>query len=143
MNTSRLGNIGEAKLLWEFVKKQIPVYTQFGDSEKVDIVADFNGKLNRIQVKTSEKVNDGRISWNIKGTTLVKGKLVNHKYTKEEVDYFGLYNLETDLLLLIPIESITCQTSITFTYPFVYCKTASANHNWEDYTLDKILSSDV
>ena len=58
--------------------------------------------------------------------TFTKGISV---YTKDEIDYFGLYNVEADLLLLVPIESITCQTAITFTYPFVYCKTASANHN--------------
>ena len=58
MNTSRLGNIGEAKLLWELVKRQIPTYTQFGDSEKVDIIAEFNGKLNKIQVKTSDSLKE-------------------------------------------------------------------------------------
>ena len=55
MTTKQLGNIGEAKALAKFVELQIPVYIPFGDNEKSDLIADFNGKLNKIQVKTSEE----------------------------------------------------------------------------------------
>lgn len=50
----QLGNIGEAKALAKLVSMNIPVYVSFGDNEKADLVADFNGKLNKLQVKTSE-----------------------------------------------------------------------------------------
>lgn len=52
MTTKQLGNIGEAKL----VSMNIPVYVSFGDNEKADLVADFNGKLNKLQVN-SKMVN--------------------------------------------------------------------------------------
>ncbi len=55
MTTKQLGNIGEAKTLAKFVELMIPVYVPFGDNEKSDLIAEFNGRLNRIQVKTSEK----------------------------------------------------------------------------------------
>lgn len=55
MTTKQLGNIGEAKTLAKFVGLQIPVYIPFGDNEKADLIAEFNGKLNKIQVKTSEE----------------------------------------------------------------------------------------
>lgn len=55
MTTKQLGNIGEAKALAKFVELQIPVYIPFGDNEKSDLIADFNGKLNKVQVKTSEE----------------------------------------------------------------------------------------
>ena len=55
MTTKQLGNIGEAKVLAKFVELQVPVYIPFGDNEKADLVAEFNGKLNKIQVKTSEE----------------------------------------------------------------------------------------
>lgn len=44
MNTSSIGNIGEAQVLYEFVKRGIPVYTPFGDGYEVDLIAIFNGK---------------------------------------------------------------------------------------------------
>lgn len=55
MNSKRIGNIGEAQVLNKFVSLGIPVYIPFGDNEKADLIAEFNGKLNKIQVKTSQK----------------------------------------------------------------------------------------
>lgn len=69
METKRLGNIGEAVAISSFVKHCIPVYIPFGDDEKVDLVADFNGKLNKIQVKTSEKANDGKMIFDLTSST--------------------------------------------------------------------------
>lgn len=138
-NTKRIGNVGEAKALAEFVARQVPVYLPFGENERCDLVAEFGGKLNKIQVKTSEKVKDGTITWNIKSVTGTKGNYSTHKYTKQEIDYFVLYNVETNLLLLVPLDKITARTSISFTYPFVECKTTKQN-NWEDFTFDKVLS---
>lgn len=48
MNTKNVGNVGEAITLAEFVKRGIPVYIPFGENERADLVAEFNGKLNKI-----------------------------------------------------------------------------------------------
>lgn len=53
MTSKQLGNIGEAKALAKLVSMNIPVYVGFGDNERADLVAEFNGKLNKLQVKTS------------------------------------------------------------------------------------------
>ena len=37
----------------------IPIYIPFGDDEKADLIAEFDGKLNKIQVKTSIKSKNG------------------------------------------------------------------------------------
>lgn len=54
MNSKVIGNIGEAITIAEFVRRGIPVYTSFGENER----AEFNGKLNKIQCKTSERFED-------------------------------------------------------------------------------------
>lgn len=51
MVSKNIGNIGEAKVLAKFVELGIPTYLPFGDNEKADLIANFNGKLNKIQVK--------------------------------------------------------------------------------------------
>ena len=61
MNTKDIGDIGEAVTLSELIKLQISVYLPFGENSPCDLIADFNGKLNRIQVKTSKEVKDGKI----------------------------------------------------------------------------------
>lgn len=43
MATKQLGNIGEAKALAKLVSMN--VYVSFGDNEKADLVAEFNGRL--------------------------------------------------------------------------------------------------
>ena len=51
MNSKDKGNIGEAIVLAEFTKRQIQVAIPFGDNARYDLIAEFNGKLNKIQVK--------------------------------------------------------------------------------------------
>ena len=66
LNSSQLGNIGEVRVLSEFVKLGIPCYIPYGDGNMVDLVADFNGKLNRIQIKTTRALNrTGAMEWNV------------------------------------------------------------------------------
>ena len=48
MNTKDKGNIGEAVILAEFMKKGISVSIPFGDNARYDLIAEFNGKLNKI-----------------------------------------------------------------------------------------------
>ena len=140
MNQNKMiGDIGEAVCIAEFVKRDIRVYIPFSENSSTDLVADFNGKLNKIQIKTSEKLEDGKIKWKLCSTIIKNGKSTRHFYTEDEIDYYCLYNIETSLCLLIPTSDIKNKTEITFTYPFVFCKTANFNHNWEDYTFDKIL----
>ena len=69
MNSKAIGNIGEAKVLCKFVELGIPVYIPFGDNEKSDIIADFNGKLNKIQVITSLKAEDGKMVFDLTSST--------------------------------------------------------------------------
>ena len=68
-----IGNLGEAKVLAKFVELGIQVYTPFGDGSVVDLIADFNGKLNRIQVKSTEKDANGALIFSICSTTIQKG----------------------------------------------------------------------
>jgi len=51
MNSKNKGNIGESQALAEFTKRGIQVSIPFGDNARYDLIADFNGKLNKIQVK--------------------------------------------------------------------------------------------
>ena len=102
-NTSAIGNIGQAKVLSKFVELGIPVYTPFGEGYTVDLIAEFNGKLNRIQIKTTENVHDNSyMLWRISRQQGFHGNKV--KYDSGEIDYFALYCIESDILCLVPID---------------------------------------
>lgn len=98
LSSKQLGNIGELKAALEFAKFGIPVYFPFGDNESADLLAEFNGKLNRIQVKSTTSNNGASVTFSLKSS--MRGYV--HHYTKEEVDYFALYDAVDDKLYLIP-----------------------------------------
>lgn len=136
-NTKSIGNIGEAVTLTAFVKRGIPVYTSFGENERADFIAEFKGKLNKIQVKTSQKINNNKIVWRLTTNTTTG----NHKYSELEVDYFALYNIETDLLLLVPIQDLKGRSRVQFEIPYKLSKNQYPTLNYQDYLFDKIVSS--
>lgn len=139
MTTKQLGNIGEAKALAKLVSMNIPVYVSFGDNEKADLVADFNGKLNKLQVKTSEKLEDGKFTTSLKSSTIRNQVNYVHKYDSSEIDYFIVYNLESDILLMLPIEEFEHRNAVTFRVPYVETHNQHKSLNYEDYLFDKII----
>lgn len=143
MNTKRLGNIGEAKVLCKFVEMQIPVYQAFGDIEKADLVAEFNGKLNKIQIKTSEKFENDQFVVDLTSSTIRKQKDYRHKYSKDEIDYFAVYNLQSDILLLLPISEFENKTAIKINIPYKPSHNQYKAINWEDYTFEKIINQNI
>lgn len=139
MNTKQLGNIGEAKALCKFVSLHVPVYQAFGDNERSDLIADFNGKLQRIQVKTSEKCEEGKMTFSLVSSTMHRKNGVKHKYTKEEVDYFALYNIESDILLLVPIELVLGRTMVTFKLEYKESRNQFKALDWRDFEFENII----
>lgn len=117
MNTKGIGNIGEAKVLCKFVELGIPVYLPFGDNERSDLIAEFNGKLNRIQVKTSVKAENGKMIFDLTSSTVHRSNGVKHKYTDNEVDYFACYNIARDKIFLVPVDEPRSAITIRYEKP--------------------------
>lgn len=138
MNTKSVGNIGEVKVLAKFVELGIPVYLPFGDNEKADLIADFNGKLNKIQVKTSIKAEDGKMIFDITSSTQHRKNGIKHVYTPEEIDYFACYNIERQCILLFKVNEVP-NTSITVRYEKPKNGQIVEIRLEEDYLIDKIL----
>lgn len=103
MNSKRIGNIGEAKVLAKFVEMGIPIYIPFGDDEKADLIAEFDGKLNKIQVKTSIKSKNGCSIFDLTLSTAHRTNGERRKYLNSEIDYFALYSLDRDKIYLMKV----------------------------------------
>lgn len=139
MTTKQLGNIGEAKALAKLVSMNIPVYVGFGDNERADLVAEFNGKLNKLQVKTSEKFEDNQFVVSLKSSTIRNQNHYYHTYNASEIDYFVIYNLESDTLLLLPIKEFENRTQVKFRIPYIETHNQYKSLNYKDYLFDKII----
>lgn len=103
MNSKRIGNIGEVKVLAKFVEMGIPIYIPFGDDEKADLIAEFDGKLNKIQVKTSIKSKNGCSIFDLTSSTAHRTNGERRKYLNSEIDYFALYSLDRDKIYLMKV----------------------------------------
>lgn len=138
MNSKKIGNIGEAKALCKFVELGIPVYIPFGDNEKADLIAEFNGKLNKIQVKTSQKAEDGKMIFDLTSSTQHRKNGEKHIYTDNEIDYFVCYNIQRDKIFLIPVNE-TPSTSITIRYEKSKNNQIQNIKFEQDYLIDNVL----
>lgn len=138
-NTTNIGNVGYAKVVAKFTELQIPIYTPFGEGYTADLIAEFNGRLNKIQVKTTECLHDDSyMYWRITKQEGFHGNRV--KYTSNEVDYFALYCIETDVLCLVPFDR--AQGSVIQIRLDSYTgRRYKTMHFVSDYTFEKILSN--
>lgn len=139
MNTKKVGNIGEAKILAKFVEMGIPVYLPFGDNEKADLIAEFHGKLNKIQIKASSIDSDGVMKFSV-CSRASKSQSMAHTYTENEVDYFAFYNIPRNEYLLIAFKDCQAKDTIAFRYEKPKNNQSKGINMNYDFTFEKILN---
>lgn len=136
MNNKTKGEFSEARTLYEFQKYGIPVCVPWGDNQRYDMIADFNGKLNRIQIKTSNEEENGSIKCYCRSSQ-------NHTTNKQcdkyvgEVDYFVFYNQNYDVIALVPMEVIGDKSVISLRIAPTKNGQKKGVKFFEDYTFDK------
>lgn len=102
------GTLGEAAVMKDLITKDFVVFKEFGDRSRIDLIAEKNGALSRIQVK-AKHLNRGMFA-------LEKGKSgpgYSYIYRKEDIDIFAVYVFEIDKVFYIPIETFNEQSSLT------------------------------
>ena len=111
---SMQGNLGLAKAINYFVSHSIPVSIPLNDTQKYDLVADFNGKLQRISVKTSRNTSTEGKTYQVqlRNTGGSSGKSIIRLFDNETVDYLFIYTAD-DKMYLIPTEDIQVTNAIT------------------------------
>lgn len=97
------GDVNELRCMLAFEEKGYCVSIPFDGSSKYDFIADVEGKLLRIQCKSSHFYNDDTsISFSCTCSTTNTQKTTRHFYSKEQIDYFmTVFNAYT---FLVPVE---------------------------------------
>lgn len=135
-NSKSKGQLGEAKALYEFQKYNIPVCIPWGDNERYDLIAEFDGKLNRIQVKVCNEEHYGSITCYCKSST---NHTTNKHYTtyENQVDYFIFVNLTYDLIALVPFEATEGKQTMSLRLRPTTNGQVKGIKFFEDFTFDK------
>lgn len=92
MNTKQLGTIGELKAQYDFIKAGFDVSIPIGDYCAYDLIIVKEGKIFKIQVKSCEKIVDGRMKFDLTS----RNYYIDKKYDTQDCDYFYFYCLENE-----------------------------------------------
>ncbi len=107
------GNLGLGKAIDYFTSCSIPVAIPLNDTQKYDLIADFNGKLQRISVKTS-RCTDNNISFSVqlRNTGGSSGENKTRPFDNTSCDYVFVYTANEELYL-IPSNIIEAKNAIS------------------------------
>jgi hypothetical protein len=144
--TQSIGNLNELKCIARFIELGYECSIPYGNGAKYDFIADINGKLIRIQCKSSSFSRSGgvidknaiQIS-TVSQTTNTK-KTIRHLYDDSQIDYFA--TCFDDQVYLIPVNE--CSTTKTLRFKPPLNKNNKYNKA-EDYKIENFIpiSSDL
>lgn len=102
-NNNYHGHLGERVFCVEAIKRGLRVSEPINHESAYDFIVDFNGKLSRIQVKTSNRTfKNGNYT-----VLLLRGNSNKRKYTKEDIDFFAVWRSELNIWYIIPVENVS------------------------------------
>lgn len=93
------GDLGEAMILADVVRRGYKVALPLGDDWPFDLVVYRNGKFERVQCKYTE--SDGKV---IHARCMSASDWVQYKYTSKDIDWLVVYDKTTDACYYIPAE---------------------------------------
>lgn len=94
-----MGECVEAMVTAEFLRAGFSVLRPAGNSSRYDLAVDTGKEILRIQVKSSH-IKDGYIRFKLYSHP---GGYPIHRYTREEIDLFAVYNFETNKIYILPV----------------------------------------
>lgn len=136
LNSKQKGNLTELLCMAAFYSRGYNVCQPFGENSRYDFIADVDGILIRVQVKTSRQIGDGVYEFSCRSMHANnRNKVISKKYTKNEIDFFC--SVIENKFILVPVEECSTAKAI---------RTKSCSNNrqkhanmLEDYELDKII----
>lgn len=115
-----------------FLEQGYNVYTPVSPDTRIDFIAEIEGTLIRIQVKSSHEVATG-IEFSTTSSWVNTKEVIQKGYTKEEIDFFATYY--NGKVYLIPVEICGKRDKILSFEPNSF----SPYTLLEDYEAEKIL----
>ena len=89
LSSKQKGNLTELKCLSAFYELGYQCSIPYGENSRYDLIADIDGKLIKIQCKTSREVEQGVIEFSCRSCRSNTQSNLRRRYTSEEVDYFA------------------------------------------------------
>ena len=118
LNQKQKGNLTELQCLTAFYEYGCHVSLPYGENSRYDMIVDVNGKLLKVQVKTSSLKNpddDSAIEFSCRSSHVNAKGVQNIRYTANEIDYFATF--WKGICYLIPIQECSVSKTLRFAPP--------------------------
>ena len=117
LSSKQKGNLTELQCLTAFYEQGCHVSLPYGENSRYDMIVDVNGKLLRVQVKTSslKKEDENAIEFSCRSTRVNSQGVVSNRYTSNEIDYFATF--WKGVCYLIPITECSVSKTLRFVPP--------------------------
>ena len=115
LTTKQKGNLTELQCLAAFMEHGCGISIPYGDNSKYDFIADIDGQLFKIQVKTSSLKDENAIKFSCRTTHVNCNGVKNERYSEEDVDFFATY--WEGKCYLVPIRECSVEKTLRFVPP--------------------------
>lgn len=112
------GSVAEKYVEIDLINKGYFPYSPVLDNTECDLIADVNGRLVKLQIKSSQTLTDGAISFDISRPS---AKLPH--YSKDDFDVLVLYDSVENKIAYLPWKTLPHKRKVTLRY------TAETNSN--------------
>ncbi len=137
LNSNFIGNVTELQCILSFTKLGYQVSLPFGGQARYDFLADVNGKIIKVQVKTAKYKENGSIIIECRNSHYLGGHHTHSKYESDEVDYFATYY--NNCCYLIPF--LECGGTKTLRLSNPKSGSNTTNINWaKDYEISEVIT---
>lgn len=120
IDTKVKGNLTEMECMTAFMELGHQVSIPFGEDSRYDFIADVNGKLYRIQCKTSSEILDNNQVVGIKFKSCRQSgncakTSTRTKYTEDEIDFFATSYKKK--CYLVPVQQCSVEKTLRILPP--------------------------
>ena len=117
LNSKQKGKLTELQCITAFIQQGCSVSIPYGDDSRYDFIADIDGQLIKVQVKTSslKKNTENAIAFSCRSTHVNCSGVKNIRYNAKEIDYFATY--WDNQCYIVPIEESSVEKILRFAPP--------------------------
>ena len=115
LSSKQKGNLTELQCIAATCACGCQVCLPYGDNAKYDFIADVDGRLIKIQVKTSSPKGPDAIKFSCRTTHVNCAGVKNERYSADEIDFFATY--WDNQCYLIPINECSVEKTLRFAPP--------------------------
>ena len=115
LSSKQKGNLTELQSITAFYELGYQVSIPYGENSRYDFIADINGKLIKVQCKTSREIDNGVIEFSCRSCRSNTQSSIERRYTKDEIDFFCTY--WNGHCYLVPVEETSISKKLRFVAP--------------------------